>query len=498
MPLNLRTYSPARLLFAILLLAAALRLYGLADESLWLDEGYTARRATESFRQLAAEFRHETQTGLYYVGERIWCAAFGTSEFALRFPSVIFGIAAVLGIFLLAREIFASTVGLFAALILALNPFAIYYSQEARPYGLFLAASTFSLYYLMRLLRRVNASAIIGYLFSTVITLYTHPLAPLLLVVHGIVWLIYLRDEQHPVAAKHPFAVIGMISLAGFFYLPQLLFMWRTIVAKTQGASSASWIPVPNLYAFVQTLRQYFMHPALAVLAAVMLVAAFVFVVRRDARVRRGMLLLLAVVFGAVIAPWIISKLLTPVYVDRYTIPALAAVVIAVAWVLLQLRPRMRVLLLSAFLALNVFALTRYYSYVDKEPWRETAQFVSERARAGDLVVMGTAYTRDVFTYYYHAPEGVTVASPWSVKDIHSNVNTASRIILVQAYNAAKQPSTKDLLARVARNRTAGPATKIEGKTPFNPWAYWQSPIIVTVYERPPDSTLSLSPVNPS
>ena len=142
--------NPTRYIFAILILAAALRLYGLADESLWLDEGYTARRATDSFAQLMAEFRYETETPLYYIMEKVWCSVFGTSEFSLRFLSVIFGIAATFGIFLLAKEIFSINVGLLSALLLAINPFAIHYSQEARPYALLLFAAVFSFYFLFR------------------------------------------------------------------------------------------------------------------------------------------------------------------------------------------------------------------------------------------------------------------------------------------------------------------------------------------------------------
>ena len=479
--------SVSRLLIVILVLSAALRLYGLADESLWLDEGFTAHRATESLRELAIDFRHETQTVLYYVGELVWCAAFGTSEYALRLPSAVFGVAAVWGVFLLAREIFSASVGLWAALLLAVNPFAIFYSQEARPYSLFLAAAIFSLYFLLRMLRRLDKRAILLYLLATSIALYSHPLAPLLLLTHIVIWLIYRNDAEYPGAAHHVRQILQIFLFAALLYLPQFLFMFGTIVSKTQGTSRAGWIPVPDWNVFQQTAQQYFMYPVLAIFAFAVLAIGAVAYLRRDRRSRRAALLLLTVVLACVAAPWLISVTVTPVYVVRYTLPALAAVIIALAWVFSRLPIAVRSLLVAIFLVLSGVALNQYYFGLDKEPWRETAQFVTEKARPGDLVALQASYVRQVFTYYFHAPAGVQVCAPWLNTEIPEAVDSASRIILVQSYDTKPQPSTAELLMRVRKNRTATQPVEIVGRRPVNPWAAWVPPIRVTLFERTPE-----------
>jgi hypothetical protein len=106
---------------------------------------------------------------LYYFLEKLWCAAAGTGEWAVRFPSAVYGVAAVLGTFLLARALFSPVVGLYAALFMAVNPFAVYYSQEARPYALFLAAAVFSVYYVLEVLRNGTRGSRVGYLVSTAV-----------------------------------------------------------------------------------------------------------------------------------------------------------------------------------------------------------------------------------------------------------------------------------------------------------------------------------------
>ena len=56
----------------------------------------------------------------------------GDSTVLVRLPSLVLGTAAIPVVFLLGRRVAGTRVGLFAAAILALSPFAIFYSTEAR------------------------------------------------------------------------------------------------------------------------------------------------------------------------------------------------------------------------------------------------------------------------------------------------------------------------------------------------------------------------------
>ena len=71
---------------------------------------------------------------MYYWLLRLWTAVFGYSEVALRSLSATIGVLLVLSIAELGRRIHHSAAGLTAALIAALAPFQIYYSQETRMY----------------------------------------------------------------------------------------------------------------------------------------------------------------------------------------------------------------------------------------------------------------------------------------------------------------------------------------------------------------------------
>src|SRR5260370_23474713 len=71
---------------------------------------------------------------------------FGDSEVVLRLPSVVFAIANIYLLYRLGTVLWDRLTGVFAAALLALSGFHLWYSQEARMYSLLsLAATAFAL-----------------------------------------------------------------------------------------------------------------------------------------------------------------------------------------------------------------------------------------------------------------------------------------------------------------------------------------------------------------
>jgi mannosyltransferase len=462
-----------------------LRIYGLSQESLWLDEGFTARRAGNTFLELASEFHHQTQSALYYFGIKLWCMVFGASEFSLRLPSALFGIAAVLVIFLLARQLFSENVALWSAFFLAVNPFAIYYSQEARPYALLMLAVTLSLYYLLMLSREYNRTRMLGYLISTLVALYSHPMAPLILGLEVFTVYLYRQSTEAKTFNTTVLYPLKAIGIAGLLYLPQVFFMWQTMADKIKGRGSAQWIPRPDASALVQTACQYFMALPLAEFAGLTILCAVAMKPRWDRQSGRALALLLAQIACFIGGLWIISLTITPVYVDRYTIPALPAVMILLGWAIAKFSPFLRTLAAVIFIGLTVYTLHGYYSGSDKDPYREATAIVSNQVRSGDVIVMHAAYARDVFNYYFQAPEGVRVISPYSYDEIPAGLHSAKRIFVVRSYALRTRTKSDSLLARITDGYITGAPIEIHGWADRNPWAYWVADIQVTPYYSP-------------
>ena len=80
----------------------------------------------------------EISPPLYFVLAWI-CAQFGSASELIRLPALIAGLSAIPLAFLLARRLFGYSAGLVAAAVMALNPFMVFYSTEARSYSLAIA-----------------------------------------------------------------------------------------------------------------------------------------------------------------------------------------------------------------------------------------------------------------------------------------------------------------------------------------------------------------------
>ena len=79
----------------VLLLAFALRVYKLGDQNVWWDEAFSVWVTRHDLGTLTTLAAGDTHPPLYYWLLNPWMALTGPSEFALRFPSLMFGVIAV-------------------------------------------------------------------------------------------------------------------------------------------------------------------------------------------------------------------------------------------------------------------------------------------------------------------------------------------------------------------------------------------------------------------
>lgn len=141
-------------LLVILLLALILRLISIADHSLWYDEAFAVLFAEKGLDAMlygtltpVAGGAADIHPLLYYTTLNIWMTFCGQSPFAVRLWSTLLGAACVYVIYHLGKLLFSSRTGLAAALLVAIMPYHIHYSQETRMYtllSLFLLAATWA------------------------------------------------------------------------------------------------------------------------------------------------------------------------------------------------------------------------------------------------------------------------------------------------------------------------------------------------------------------
>lgn len=140
-PMNQRALCLA-LLFCIIALGAALRIYKITEWSLWDDEVYTIRDAYA----LTDPLFKSPEYPLSFYFARMAIDWWGPVPGAIRFFPCVFGILAIPALYLLSRKTFGEAASLLGALFIALSPWHLYKAQNARGYSLLLLLALISLW----------------------------------------------------------------------------------------------------------------------------------------------------------------------------------------------------------------------------------------------------------------------------------------------------------------------------------------------------------------
>jgi hypothetical protein len=162
-------------LLALVALAAVIRILTINDQSIWSDEALTTYEAGLPFGAMLHTVVHvETTPPLYFLVIWGWAKVFGTGAVALRSVSTLAGIALVPLAYLAARDLFSRRAGLLAAAFVAVNPFMIWYSQEARTYMLLAALSAAAFWFFIRAWREPSRRNLGWWVVFSALALMTH------------------------------------------------------------------------------------------------------------------------------------------------------------------------------------------------------------------------------------------------------------------------------------------------------------------------------------
>lgn len=159
---------------AIFALALFLRLVELGHQSLWYDEDLTLKVSQTSGKELlnALEAEESNKPPLYFLFMHYWLP-WGTTEFWIRLPSAIFGALSCVMALILGREVLGRSYGWILGLVLAVLPFHVYYSQEARMYALLVLVGACAMLFSCLFCRTQQLRYALFYLICATLACYT-------------------------------------------------------------------------------------------------------------------------------------------------------------------------------------------------------------------------------------------------------------------------------------------------------------------------------------
>lgn len=197
-PVQRRRPQLTRTGWAVLAMTAAALLVRVAfTRSVWLDEATSIAQAQMPLGQMLDTLRvTDVHPPLHHLTLWVLARLAGTGEYVMRAPSIAAGVALVPVLHALGRELFDRSAGLAAAALGALAPFALWYSQEARMYALFMLFAALAVLAQLRVLRTNAARDWLLYGAATAALVWTQYFGLLLVAVQQVAFLAALRGRR--------------------------------------------------------------------------------------------------------------------------------------------------------------------------------------------------------------------------------------------------------------------------------------------------------------
>jgi uncharacterized membrane protein len=448
------------ILLGIVLLAASFRLPRIGHDSFWQDEVLTGQSATAPFLEVVSDVRQmENAPPLYFLLMNCWAKVFGSTDVALRVPSALAGVAAVAVIAVLAWRLFpgiGDRAGLWAAAMLAVQPYHIAYSMEARPYALAFLLALWSCQALVVSLQSASRGAPILYVILSAAMIWTHTFCGLVWVAQNLVVVPLLWTRPSPAMPLRRWIVLQGAVLV-------LLAPW-VHASMDVYRIGAPWIPHTSL---LRILEADSGSTSLLMLWIALALFATIFGNRQD---RFAILLALCVFIVPIVIPLAISALDRPMFVPRYSIAALIGVHLLCGYAAARIGAWRTWLgaatggaVVLAGLCTSVPLFLSGTTLLHHDDVRSAAAKIDELARPGDAVYCSTVHYWPAFDRYCRSQDLQRIRELPQLDDLPREPGTVWLIledkasdIAVNGYSAVSRWTSQGLRL-VRADRTSPP-----------------------------------------
>jgi len=403
-----QTLTQTTLLVVILISALLIRLHGLSDHSIWLDEATTIYLSELPLSTLWVT-AYDPTPPLFYTIEKL-ILLFGETEFLLRLPSVIFGVSTIYLIYRAAFKTAGYRAAIAAAVFLTFSSGNIEYSQEAIAYallgfcisGAFLGLVRINAYLTIkkdnfRIIEFIkNGGAL--YFFFTILSLYTHNTAVFFVFAVQIYFFVFLlKTSFHD--EKIASAWIITNGLIFVLWLP-----WLTASFKMMGDNTFIWLEQVDLTTALETIRS--VHGFIGIWAGQpfidLFIAALLIIGLYGLRKCHGLLVLcLATLIASSVIIWLFG-FFKPVFLFRTILwgTLITAFVIGVGAA--QFNSITSTLIISLLLLLGIKNTASHFelNWSENQNWTVAISQLQNTADPEDIYIICASYHAKPFVYY--------------------------------------------------------------------------------------------------
>jgi mannosyltransferase len=384
--------APGVAVVAAVAAAAPLMLAELGRRPLWADETVSVEAAKLPLRELGRyAYRVELNMVLYHGLLHAW-RSLDTGEAFTRGLSVLFALATLPVLYALARRLADARVAAVSVLLLAVNVVYVGHAREARSYSLALLLVTAATFFFVRAVQDGRRGDWALYALAVALAVYAHLFAALV---------VPAQLLSLPALGPRPPWRRALGALAG---AAVLLAPAAAAVAVHRQGAQIDWLGAPPARQLPGLILWFTDSRVLAALF-LLAVAGAVVGAELDRRASLGTLWPVTLLVAWLVVPAAAAFAISyakPVYLYRYFLPSLPALLVLVALGIVRLG-RLWLVLPAAAVALTISTRTTVRCLPDckvrYDDWRGAAAYLAARARPGDAVLFDP---RDVRTPTVH------------------------------------------------------------------------------------------------
>jgi mannosyltransferase len=410
-----------RLYLVVVLIAliagAYLRFSNLGALEMSGDEGATwaAADAPSVGQLLAIQQTHNAgKLPLHDLMLHGWIAMFGDGIAAMRAMSALFGVATIILMIAVAREVLQidfenkyfpppagdiDMIAALSALICAVSLIAIKYEREARMYGLLLAIAVAQIWMFLRTMRRQSVADGVALALLTAALIAVNLVTAVMLVTEGI-WLIicfFHRGPSDYLSRSWAIIVTGFAMAMGLAILSPALYVVLRVGLEAMAVGKVDWLVRPPWWAPVSLFNKATGSVAFPVMAAL---AAWG-VRRAWARAKGALEFVLLWMWAPVLILVIGSFIWRPMFIERYVLYSFPAFFILVALGIWELRRDAARAVATVALVTLALAHTHSYSLKSHDvDWRDASRVAMANIRPDETVSVAPPYAVEAVRYY--------------------------------------------------------------------------------------------------
>jgi mannosyltransferase len=433
----------------IIVVGFLLRIYRIDDQSVWYDEAFSLTVSRLPLAEMTDQLiRDFCQPPLHYYMLHVWFELFGFGAFQARLLSAVFGTLAIVMIYLFARYLFDPKTAFLSAILLAVSQLAVMYSQEARPYALFLFLVLCSSYSFVRALQEKNERFWWGFVAWAILMIYTHYYGVFVVLALFLYGILYRQRYAFPGSWLIGGMVLGFVLYAPWILsgvTEQALNSGTAIFHRQRPWFAAHWwTPMSVLNDFnngkffgllsSSSWWIFLMGVLLFTLPALLSLKRLFSISRVEDGARefhQDSLVFLAMFWLVPVSLLLTLGATIDLMFDvRYVAFCVAPYYILVARGISQLKfPRLRTFLISAVLIYSVIALRANYFVPYKENYRDALAYVAEHYQGGDYCIFLPFRELPLQWAIYHSDHsGINVTS---LEAVASSPKDYNRVWLV-------------------------------------------------------------------